>query len=436
MIAALPCSLRAAVSPYVGIVRSVEESLRSAADPRFFQATCSVANAPGVLGASLDHLSGLGGAGATRSEAAAAAVGEALERYSATLVPRERLLVATADELGEAAVPPERFALFSQRQLERPGFPFRRFTSSTRVAWVEGHRLVGGEPAFLPAELVYLGPARLPGAGPIGLATSSGLAAAENEEKALVHALLELLERDAFMVTWANRLSLPLLEPSNNDTAGGPDLFERAGLRFAAVDLSCFHALPTVLGVVRAPAEVPGALGVGAAASVTVERAWWRALAEAFASRAAGAKLALLEPGRRFGRRGGGVTSFDDHIRYYADHARSVVTRFLDSSTERVAFAEVPTLEGGHPSGQLEALCRRVEAAGATAFAVNVTSPDVASLGVSVVRVIAPELCPLDTLHSARCLGGRRLYEAAAALGLRPGVLDEREINPHPHPFP
>jgi ribosomal protein S12 methylthiotransferase accessory factor len=65
-----------------------------------------------------------------------------------------------------------------------------------------------------------------------------------------------------------------------------------------------------------------------------------------------------------------------------------------------------------------------------------VTSPDVAALGLKVTRVIAPELCPMDASHSSRFLGGRRLYEAAAELGLRDTVLDESDINPDPHPFP
>jgi len=60
----------------------------------------------------------------------------------------------------------------------------------------------------------------------------------------------------------------------------------------------------------------------------------------------------------------------------------------------------------------------------------------VAELGLTVVRVVAPGLCSLDAAHAARFLGGRRLYEAAGALGLRDGPLAENELNHDPHPFP
>ena len=64
------------------------------------------------------------------------------------------------------------------------------------------------------------------------------------------------------------------------------------------------------------------------------------------------------------------------------------------------------------------------------------TAPDVRELGLTVGKVLAPELCPLDVPHAARFLGGRRLYDAAVSLGLRDEPLHEADVNPDPHPFP
>jgi ribosomal protein S12 methylthiotransferase accessory factor len=430
MITALPAGLRRAVSPYTGIVGSVEECLHSTAEPPLFQATCRLTAGEDILGASLGHLFSVGGTGSSRTEAASAAVGEALERYSATYVPHERLVVATAHELGNVAVEPSRFGLFSERQLAAPGFPFRPFTDGTRVAWIEGRELPGGRAAYLPAELVYLGRASAPGIPPIGYSTSSGLACDRRPETATVKAMLELLERDAFMLVWVNRLSLPLISAA--EELPGIDAFERTGLAFAGVDLSVVHRLPCVLGVVRAPEGVPGALGVGAAAAPRAGPAWWKALAEAFSTRAAGVKLELLDPDSR----GRPILTFDDHIRRYADHRAAQTTAFLDASTERTPAGSIPPLEGDGPDDWLPALCRRIEAAGSGAYAVDVTAPDVAELDLSVIRVVAPGLVALDSAHSARFLGGRRLYTAAAALGLRPAPAGEDDLNPEPHPFP
>jgi ribosomal protein S12 methylthiotransferase accessory factor len=431
---ALPARLRPALSPYAGIVRRLEECLAPAGEPRLFRATCELGSLEEVLGSAAGHLTGIGGAGLTRAAAAAAAVGESLERYSLTYVPRDRLVRASARELGPAAVEPERFALFSDRQHAEPGFPFRRFTSDTRVAWVEGWSVAGGERCWLPAELVFLGDARTDaGDAPIGYATSSGAACAERRHDALARGLSELLERDAFMIVWAARLSLPLLDWQSDARLRALDerVFAPTGLAYAAIDLSTVHRLPSVLGVVRAPAGRAGALGVGAGTAPAVEQAWFKALAEAFSSRAAGAKLMLLahtDPGPSGER----VSSFEDHIRFYADRVRVAPAAFLDAAAARVRSTEVPVLAGD----SVEALCARVAAAGSAAYAVDVTSPDVAALGLVVTKVVAPELCPLDVLHRARFLGSRRLLDVPVALGYRDRPLLEAELNPYPHPFP
>ena len=216
------------------------------------------------------------------------------------------------------------------------------------MPWVRGYTLLDRRPVWLPAELVFLGDLGDPRSTRIGYATSSGMACAESLEQGLARALCELLERDAFMIVWANRLSLPAL-----DLASDPDLeelerrlFAPTGLNYVAIDLSVFHRLPTVLGVVRAPAWCPGALGVGAGTAPTVKRAVWKALSEAFASRSAGPKLSVLDRGHEYGPEGAGVASFEDHIAYYADHDRAEAAGFLDASRERLPVAAVPRLPG------------------------------------------------------------------------------------------
>ncbi len=432
----LPSQLRRSCSPYTGIVRSLDECLPASSEPALFRFSCAVARGRWLLGSSLDHLAGVGGSGRTRAEASAAAVGEALERYSATYVPHERLVTASAAELGAEAVDPRRFALFSERQYRTVGFPFQRFTPDSRIPWVQGWAIDDRRPVWLPAELVFLGEVIPDGSPRIGYSTSSGAACASDAGEALARGLCEVLERDAFMIVWANRLSLPLVDTEGDERLAEleRELFAAAGLRHSVVDLSCFHRLPSLLGVVRAPEGFPGALGLGAGTSATVERAWWKALAEAFASRSAGAKLELIDT--RPLDDPDAVVSFESHIRYYADHSHAATTAFLDGGGERTGAAAIPELDGVSADEHAAQLSARIETAGSTAYAVDVTSPDVRELGLSVVKVVAPELCSLDVVHVARFLGGRRLYDVPVELGLRSKPLTEDELNPEPHPFP
>lgn len=431
--------LNTLVSPYTGIVRRVYDVLRGPTDARLVRIGSETAEGSELVGSDIGPIrEGSGGSNAVPSAAVAAAIAETAERYSACYQPEEELVLATAAELGPEAVDPERFALFHASQYERSGFPFVPFDAHTPTRWARAFSLPDRRAAWLPVQLVYLGwRDALTGEDRVGYATSNGLACGPTLQEAIVSALLEALERDAFMITWNDRLSLPLL-----DWSGDPDLvsyaerhFEGTGLAYAAVDLSCFWGVPTVLGVVRGSPEA--ALGVGAGAAATIGGAWRKALAEAFAVRA-WARVQRLgqDTEREFRDDFSDVLEFSDHVEFYGAPERARHADFLDASRARRSTTAVESLGAANPDELLAALTERLRGEGLTAYAVDVTSPDVRDAGLAVAKVIVPELCQLDVAHRARYLGGRRLYEAAAALGLVDRPLALADLNPYPHPFP
>lgn len=428
--------LRTFVSPLTGVVRSVSETLAAPDESRLISIGCELADGRLTIGSTLDSYTG--SEHWSRDAAEAAAIGEALERYSGSYVPQERIIVASADELGADAVEPERFALFSGDQYSRGGFPFRPFRRDTVVGWVEGFSVPDGRRAFLPAQLVFMPwERRAPREVRIGHATSSGLACAATLEEAILVGLLELVERDAFMLVWHNRLSLPLLDWSAHAAIARLDerYFARSCLRYSAVDLSVFFDVPTVLGVVHGAPGALGALGVGAASAARIEVAWRKALSEAFSVQRWVRDRALEEP-ERLGRPAAAIDTFDDHTLHYAAEERAERAAFLDASRERRDARAIPSLEGEDVLGQIEAVCRRLAERGASAYAVDVASPDVAAAGLRVVHVVAPELCQLDVVEGARFLGGRRMYHAAFEAGIVAQPLRPADLNPDPHPFP
>ncbi|MDX6448807.1 MAG: ribosomal protein methylthiotransferase accessory factor [Gaiellaceae bacterium] len=429
--------LRTLVSPYWGLVRGHSELSGGPDDARLVRVGCLLADLEPLIGFTTDFRAG--GCAPGRDEALAAALGEVAERYSASWLP-EGLPLATARELGPPAVDPARFVLFHPRQYARARFPFKAFTADTRVRWVPAVALPSNEPAYLPAQLVYLRWRSPEDAGeePIAYSTSNGTACGATFEEAVLSGLLELIERDAFMLTWYGRLSLPRL-----DWSSAPELvafddryFRASGLAYSAIDLSCFHDVPTVVGIVRGTTADGAPLAVGAAAASTVGAAWQDALGEAFAVRAWARAMSHEGRVRRFADDFSDLDGFDDHIRFYANPEHATHAAFLDASLEERAMGEVLPLEGEDVTSQIEALCRRLAARGVTAYAVDVTAPDIADAGLRVAKVVAPELQPLDVAYDARYLGGARLYRAAFELGLRgePATFDD--VNPYPHPFP
>jgi ribosomal protein S12 methylthiotransferase accessory factor len=425
------------VSPYTGVIRHVEEVLAGPDEIPLVAVTCETAGME-VSGDGPVRRVG-SGSGASRESALAAALGEAVERYSASCSPEpDDLVVGSAAELGDEAVDPARFALFSGEQYDDSRFPYRRFTAATRVLWARGWALPGGEPALLPAQLVYLSDAY--GAEPVRIAssTSNGLACHATPQEAVLSGLLELVERDAFMLVWSNRLSLPRLSWGGDEELRDfeAEYLAPTALGYAAVDLSPFSDIPTALGVVRSDEVRTGALGVGACAAPTIQAAVRKALDEACRVQAWASDLLARDPEREFAPDASDVRDFDDHVHYYADRGRARAADLLDACPQTRDVGEVEPLAGGSIGALIDAVTRRLVSRGSSAYAVDVTAPDIRAAGLTVARVVAPELCALDADHRTRFLGGRRRYEAAFELGLSSRPLEPADLNPSPHPFP
>ena len=434
-IAAPPRGLASLVSPLTGVVKRLDERLLEPADALLHSYWCEAADTD--LGEDAAGMRAGGGWAAAPQRARAAAVAEAVERYSAAIPPADGFRVASAAEVGNAAIAPERLRRFRDEQLA--GTAFAHLRSDTRVRWACGSELPGATPAWAPAQFVTLGGLdELAGEPALTIPTSNGLACGTTFWGAVLSALLEVIERDAFTATWAARLSLPLLTWYGDRRL---EAFERqrlqpSGLRYAAVDLSALLDVPVVLAVVTTPAAVPGPTAVGAAASTVAADAVERALCEAGAAFAAARALRRVQPDRVLAADGSDIETFDDRVLHYADPARASRLAFLTASGERRHVDDVARVGGAAPREVIDGLCARLAARGALAYAFDVTAPDIAAAGLHVVRVLSPELCPLDAAHRQRFLGVPRLLTAASDAGLRSRPLRPGEVNPDPHPFP
>jgi len=422
--------LEQAVSPLVGIVRAAPAIMVAADEARLHAFACQVSSAVRTTGSATVEYAG--SAHVRPEHARAASIGEAVERYSATFVP-DGLATLSAAELGARAVPPESFALFHERQ-HVPGFPFARFTRTTRLSFVEGFSLADGRPAFLPAQLVYLHYGR--SEPPIGYPTSNGLACGPTLVEAVLAALLEVVERDAMMLVWANRLSLPRLAWFDDPAIRAVErqVFAPTGLEYTAIDTSAFFGVPAAIGVVHGADGDRAAVGLGGGCATTVGDAWRTSVAEAFAvHRWLRGLLADSPPPIE---RIEDVRTLEDHTLFHGTPDRKGQLEFLEASGDARSTTDVPAVPGRTPGEIVAEIVRRLGDRDVHTYAVDVTSPDVEELGLKVARVVAPQLCALDVFGAAPYRGGRRLYHAAFEAGLLDGPLTYDDLNPLPHPYP
>lgn len=134
------------------------------------------------------------GYGTTDEEAIVSAFGEAAESAgAAAVVPTLQRVTGSFRELaGRGAVDPVSLCL-------EAGSPY---TPDTQLTWVPATRWRTGETVLLPEAAVAVSPGQLQGRGPALMTPiTNGLGAGDTLERAIAHALLELVQRDGNSVS-------------------------------------------------------------------------------------------------------------------------------------------------------------------------------------------------------------------------------------------
>ncbi|MBV9442249.1 MAG: YcaO-like family protein, partial [Acidobacteriaceae bacterium] len=190
------------VDPKVGIIQRIEELPVDDDDPDFFHYFSKACDASRFT--AMRNFGDNGGASTDRYSAIAKAMGEAIERYCSAIYDPAGFRFAAHRELNLRAVHPELLTMYLPEQYLSEGFLWHPFTVDTPVHWTPARSLVTGERVFVPAAAVYI-PFHYHGATRSAFILqpiSTGLACAGSVEEATISGLCEVLERDAFTITW------------------------------------------------------------------------------------------------------------------------------------------------------------------------------------------------------------------------------------------
>ena len=107
----------------------------------------------------------------------------------------------------------------------------------------------------------------------------------------------------------------------------------------------------------------------------------------------------------------------------------------FSSSSDTIDLRDLPDFSTGNIRGDFTMCVDALADLGSSVLAVEVTTPDITSLGLSVVRTIVTGLQPLHFGYGEERLGGRRLFQLPVKLGYSSSHLTENDINRCPHPL-
>ncbi len=120
-------------------------------------------------------------------------------------------------------VSPASFASFSPEQ--RCTDPLLTITEQSVFQWIKGYSLLHEKAVYIPAQVISPKASPKKNSEPlIRQRNTSGLATWPDTEGARLSGLLEVIERDAFMILWLNQLSLPRVDLDQLNLATAPGL--------------------------------------------------------------------------------------------------------------------------------------------------------------------------------------------------------------------
>jgi ribosomal protein S12 methylthiotransferase accessory factor len=376
------------------------------------------------------------GKGVTTEDAVRGAISEAVERYCASQIHPD-LLVAAWSKVSRQAVSPSDFVLYSPRQYTSGCIPYHRWSPDDEITWVRARELRSNRVLFVPASLIYLQFPNDRREEMLAPPSSNGLAAGPDLKFAILHALYECIERDAFLITWMARLPAPEVHFARAIPLATAihDHYLRYGIKVRVFRMCTDVAAHSMLAIAldqtgSGPAAVAG-LGCDASPS----RALLKAMLEICQTHAGEARRYREEPPHERLKGPEDVHTLEDHSAWFTMPKHLNHLSFLLENGRVVYLSDLPDYSAANLQLDLENCVASLERAGCTTFYVDLTTPDLADYQLKVVRAVATGLQPIHFGWRQERLGGRRLFELPQNLGFANTPLDESELNPYPHPL-
>ena len=372
------------------------------------------------------------------------AILEGLERYCGIEPRGKRKVVRDSyHNLENQALNPTRVGLHEKDQYEKPHFPFKPFNPDDPMNWVWGYSFLQERPILVPELLAYYSLGY--GEGFV-YETSNGCALGGSLEEAIFHAIMEVVERDSFLLTWYARLPLPRLDLSSANDKELQLMVDRirevAGYDLHFYNSTMEHEIPSVWAVAKNRRSKGVNLICAAGANPDPVRAVKSAIYEL-----AGMMFRHDEKLEENRQKYEGMLQDPFAVRTMEDHgmlyglreAEERLNFLLDDHRPLRTFAE----EFKQPPANtdlkddLQDILNRFRRLNLEVIVVDQTTPITKRNGLFCVKVLIPGMLPMTFGHHlTRVKGLERVLRVPMQLGFMKIPLSYEQLNPYPHPFP
>ena len=364
------------------------------------------------------------GKGLTKVDALIGAAGEAIERYSAARYRKSDLHVSPTTAMSEDFVDPRRLCLYSEEQYAQPGFPYARFEPERPIHWTRGWWFGTKEPVWVPALPAYFN-FEVCNHEYFCQVSSNGLAAGASVDDAAMRALFELIERDAFMLTWLCQLPARRIVVDESIEPAVREVIRQLNQRGAEVELYLLDGteidIPAVMCLALGDGKTLPAAAVALSCHLDPRVAVRKAVLE---QGHVGPYLTRKLVEHPVPATPADVHTLEDHAAYYFTPERLPAFDFLRRGGQAILPVQARDLPAVSEVS-VAACAARLDKAGVRVAMVDVTSPDLRESPFRVARAIGLDVQPIHFGERFRRLVSARLDKHSGG----------RPLNPDPHPL-
>lgn len=419
-----------------GLISFIAVSEMEPADPDIFVIASETANTE-KLGFPIKITSSGSGAGLTYEDALYSTIGEGLERYALGVIHPENLIFGSYNNLKgkHTIISPNAWSLFNESQKE---LPFDFFDDNTEIAWVIADCLIEKKEFLIPACLSYIPYYNHFGSKEkiIAAAVSTGAACGDSIGDTIYKGICELIERDAFLIMWRNRLRLPRIIIDDKASIYNifKEKFERNGLEYILIDTTMDLHIPSVFGILINRMGSHTSIVVGGSANPNPEKAVIKTLTELiqglkWADYTKSEEFSILEDFKN-------VRSFEDRMKLYSLNDMTKAFDFIIQNRQSINLSEIKSVDNEDTSKNLKEILELLKLKSFNVLVRDISTIEAVECGLCVSKVFIPGLETMEGDYLCQHLGNSRWQKIPVQLGLKEKQTEIIDINPYPHPYP
>lgn len=376
-----------------------------------FMYQCLSANTVDLFGLSREVSSGGLGVNENKKIAMTSCLAEALERYCMSYIPKKEIIKSAKINLRKENTF-DNFFTYSEEQYDKLDLFLN--PNKEKIEWTKIYNIDSRKKfKYWPASLIYL-PYDLNKT--VAETTSTGMAAGFTLDECIQSGLLELIERDALMVNFMQRLNPPEI---NLETLDGENLKLIKKIQ-KEYDIKIYKLysdikVPIYLSIIYKEEKKHIHYGIGACASINSDYAINKSLKECLFTYFY--SLNIMDARQGDPKK---IKTLYEHFLYYqGDNFKKLLfnSKVINYKKEVVSFND---------------LLKNLKSQNIDVYYKELTTDDIKKTGIKVVKVIAPSLIDLNKSHIYPRLGAERFFLVPKKLKLK----HNKELTEMPHPFP